>query len=91
LAPATADEDRQRQLDQIAERLDDEAFDLQDAERHEEYSERFAQVRAVSALAYAFDPDSETAALDGIYEARSTDPDGHQAESIAAADAQLGE
>ncbi|MFC7625929.1 hypothetical protein [Microlunatus sp. GCM10028923] len=89
LQSGTADADRQRRLDQLAERLDDEAFDLQDAGRDEEYSARFAQARAVSALAYAFDPDAETAALDGIYEARATAPDGQRDGIIAAAAEQL--
>ena len=89
LESGAADEGRQHDLDQLAERLDDEAFDLQDAEEHETYSERFAQARAVSALAYAFDPDAETAALEGIYEARSTVPDSGRAEIIAAAEAHL--
>ena len=90
LQSGAADADRQRLLDQLAERLDDEAFDLQDAGRNEEYSTRFAQARAVSALSYAFDPDAETAALDGIYEARATAPDGQRDGIIAAATEQLG-
>jgi hypothetical protein len=63
-----ADAALQQRLKEIAAEFDEQAFPLQD-ERPDEYLVVFSGARAVSALAFALDPDPQKAALEGVYEA----------------------
>ncbi|HTJ66680.1 MAG TPA: hypothetical protein VL551_04050 [Actinospica sp.] len=60
----------------LTDRLDDLAFDLQDevdegTAEQAEYLEAFRRARAVSAAAFALDPDPRNAALEAAYEAEA--------------------
>lgn len=70
------DADLQRRLKAVAQQFDEQAFPLQE-EQPDEYLAVFSRARAVSALAFALDPDPQVAALEGVYEASAAfdDPD----------------
>ncbi len=62
------DSAQQQRLKDLAQQLDEQAFRLQE-EQPDEYLVIFSRARAVSALAFALDPDPQRAALEGVYEA----------------------
>ena len=72
--PATLSATQQSELEALVETLDNEYFDLQEAD-HEgrastgDYLQKFAQARAVSAVLFAFKDDAYEASTQSVYEA----------------------
>lgn len=65
-----------RAVEQLAEELDERAWDIQElvdagAASEEAYVEAFRQARAAAAVSYALDPDPQTAAFESVYEAHA--------------------
>lgn len=70
-------------LDTLAQRLDEEYFDLQDAAEEsdateDEWKRAFSQARAVSALVFAFGENAFDAASEAVYEATATVDDNQE-------------
>ena len=65
-----------RAIEQLAEELDERAWDIQQlvdtgGASEEAYLEAFRQARAAAAVSYALDPDPQTAAFESVYEAQA--------------------
>lgn len=59
-------------VEAVAARLDEQAWDIQDREGDSaQYFAVFEQARAASAVFFALDPDSRSAAADALYEAQA--------------------
>jgi len=62
--------EKKLELERLIDKFDSEYFDAQDADAPEaEVAQKFGKTRAVSALLFAGDADSFTAAVETIYEA----------------------
>jgi hypothetical protein len=82
------------QLDSLAEKLDEQYFDLKDAAEAgtadpKQWQDMFAKARAVTALSYAGDEDAYKAAAESIYEAAFTILDDNKQELLAMVEAAL--
>lgn len=81
--------EERRAIKQLADRLDESAWDLQDRVEageadQDEYLDEFRRARAVTALWFALEPDPLVAAVEAAYEAQAATDDDVVRREIAA-------